>query len=310
MADVGAGGVSLDGVREAARTRSHPSVAARFGSGLVNWLPALPLIAVAFALLLAPTTLLVIQSFRGDSGHWTLAFWKETFERRGDRHAIGTSLRLGAVCASLSFLVGTPMSWLLSQMVTGRRAIWLALLNLAANFGGIGLAFGYTAALGTYGMITLALRGLGFGFSPPVSASFAGLVIAYVYTNVPLFVLLTLPAMSILRRDWMEAAEVSAATRLQFWRYVGLPILSPFLAAGWLLIFTWSIGIYGLAYALAGTAANGRLRLMTLQIGLALNSSPTGQNRATVMAVLLLLFATGSLLAYRLMLRRALRWFT
>ena len=279
------------------------------GNGLAAWLPALPLLLMAAALLVAPTVALIIQSFRGDTHQWTFQFWQETLHRKGDQRAIKTSLELGAICATLSLVVGGPLAWLISRMVTATRSTWLALLNVAANFGGIGLAFGFISALGTYGMVTLGLRDLGIGFHPPQPGTFMGMVIAYTYTNVPLFVLLTLPAMGILRKDWMEAAETSAASRVQFWRYVGLPILAPFLAAGWLLIFTWSIGIYGLAFALAG-GASSQLRLMTLQIGIALDSAATSAERAAVHAVLLLLFASVSLVTYRVMLRRALRWFS
>ena len=195
-------------------------------------------------------------------------------------------------------------------MITARRSVWLALLNVAANFGGIGLAFGYIAALGTYGMVTLAMHDLGIPFDPPEIGSIASLVLAYLYTNVPLFVLLTLPAMAIVRQEWLEAAEVSAASRWQFWRYVGLPILTPFLFAGWILIFTWSIGIYGLAYAMGGTALEtGKLRLITIQIGLTLNTGAGREERSYVLAVVLLLLATVSLLAYRFIMRWALRWF-
>jgi putative spermidine/putrescine transport system permease protein len=106
----------------------------------------------------------------------------------------------------------------------------------------------------------------------------------------------------------MEAAAVLGASRLEFWHFIGLPVLAPFLAAGWLLIFTWSIGIYGLAYALAGNAATSQLRLMTLQIGVSLNSAASSQERAAVMATLLLLIATVSLVAYRLVVRKAVQW--
>jgi putative spermidine/putrescine transport system permease protein len=91
---------------------------------------------------------------------------------------------------------------------------------------------------------------------------------------------------------------------------VGLPILSPFLAAGWLLIFTWSIGIYGIAYGLAGQSGGTAVHLITLQIGTALQSDVlTGTGRAAVLAVVLLTVASVSLLSYRAILRRALRWF-
>jgi putative spermidine/putrescine transport system permease protein len=196
-------------------------------------------------------------------------------------------------------------------MFTSQRSVWLAMLNVGANFGGIGLAFGYMAALGTFGMVTLGIQKLFAGFTPPPVGSFTSLVMAYSYTNVPLFVLLTLPAMSILRTDWMEAAETCSASRLQFWRYIGLPVLAPFLASGAILIFTWSIGLYGLAYALGRTASTtGELRLITLQIGLTLNTGAGKEERAYVLAVVLLVLATASLLVYRFMLKRALRWFS
>jgi putative spermidine/putrescine transport system permease protein len=284
-------------------------VLTRAGRLAADWLPAAPLIALAVAMLVLPTAMVVVQSMRAEDGQLTLQFWAETLQRRGDRRAIATSLGLGVVCASISLLVGAPLAWRISRAAIVARAPWLSLLNVAANFGGIGLAFGFTAALGTYGMVTLLLQGAGIGFAPPSAASFLGLTIAYVYTNVPLFVLLTLPAMRIVRQSWLEAADVIGATRGQFWRAVGLPVLAPFLAAGWLLIFTWSIGIYGLAYALAGNAATSQLRLMTLQIGVALNSAAGSQERAAVMAAILLFLAAMALAVYRYTVRRALRWF-
>ena len=293
----------------AARAPSRPLD--RVGRGLADWLPAVPLLTLALLFLLLPTAQLVARSFGSESGTWTLEYWRETLNSRGGRQAIRTSLELGVICATLSLLIGGPLAWLVSRLPLFRRSVWLSVLNVAANFGGIGLAFGYLAALGTYGMVTLALQDSGLPFDPPEIGSITSLVIAYEYSNIPLFVLLTLPAMSILRQDWMEAAETSAATRWQFWRYIGLPILSPFLIAGWLLIFTWSIGIYGLAYAMgAGASTIGRLRLITLQIGLTLNTGAGSEERAIVLAVILLLFASVSLVAYRIVIRWALRWFS
>jgi putative spermidine/putrescine transport system permease protein len=285
-----------------------PRVLPWLTSQLIDWLPALPLILLALALLIVPTVMVVAQSLRDGTGAWTAQVWAETLQRRGDQRAIVTSLGLGVVCATVSILVGAPVAWFLARATTLMRASWLSLLNVGANFSGIGLAFGFTASLGTYGMVTLLLQEAGVVFTPPSPASFLGLAIGYVYSNVPLFVLLTLPAMGVVQRDSMEAAAVLGASRLDFWRFIGLPVLAPFLAAGWLLIFTWSIGIYGLAYALAGNAATSQLRLMTLQIGVALNSAASSQERAAVMATLLLLIATLSLVAYRLAVRKAVQW--
>lgn len=200
--------------------------------------------ALRTSLLFAPAVWLLAQSMAGPDG-FTLEHWARTFANRGDHLAIQTSVVLAFVSATLSTLIGTPAAWLVSRMLTARRAAWLALLNVAANFGGIGLGFAYLAALGSVGMVTLFLQSLGLAADMPRPGSFFALALAYQYNNVPLFVLLTIPAMGVLRHDLWEAAQTSAASRLEFWRYVGAPTLAPFVAAGWLLIFTWSIGIYG-----------------------------------------------------------------
>lgn len=274
---------------------------------LVAWLPGLPLIALVASLLITPALLLVVQSLGGSDGP-TFHHWIAALGSRVGQRAVSTSLALAALSATISTLVGAPLAWIVSRGARGRRAVWLALLNVWANFGGIGLGFAYLATLGTAGMVTLSLQGLGVSFRAPSPSSFIGLVLAYQYNNIPLFVLLTLPAMGVVRDELWEAAQTSSATRGQFWRYVGLPLLAPFVAGGWLLIFTWSIGIYGIAYALAGTGGASGVRLMTLEIGRTLQASVFGQERAAVLAVLLMAIAAISLLAYRALLRRALRW--
>ena len=291
----------------AAMTRS--GIADRARRWLDAWLPALPLLALVTVALISPGIVLLAQTFV-DADGLTLDLWGRVLGQPVNQVAIVTSLALGVCCATISLLVGGPAAWLISRLLPGRRAFWLGLLNVAANFGGIGLAFAYLATLGKVGMLTLVLQGLGLPFEPPRSSSFLALLMAYEYTNIPLFVLLTIPAMGVVRDDWWEAAQTASATRWQFWRRVGLPILAPFLLAGWLLIFTWSIGIYGIAYGLAGKSGGTGVQLITLQIGTALQSDILlGPARAAILAVVLMAIASASLLAYRQLLRRALRWF-
>jgi putative spermidine/putrescine transport system permease protein len=271
-------------------------------------LPAVPLLLLIAVALVGPALVLIIGSVT-DADGFTLESWVKVLTRRGDQTAILTSLQLAATVATISALVGVPVAWAVSRMLRFSRATWTALLTVGGNFGGIGLGFAYFSVLGTVGMVTLAIQGAGVDFQPPRPSSFAGLVIGYLYTNVPLFVLLTIPAMGAVRDDWWEAAQVASATRSQFWRRVGIPVLAPFILAGWLLIFTWSIGIYGLAYALAGAGAAMTTQLITLRIGDILTTDLTETWRANVLAVILMLLAIVSLLAYRALLRRGLRWF-
>lgn len=296
-------------VGSAAPQATRPSRSGIFRRFLSDWGPALPLIALVALCLAGPGLVLVAQSFSTADGI-SLSLWAQVLGQPVNQSAIVTSIELGIASATLTLAIGAPIAWLISRMLSGRRAFWLGLLNVAANFGGIGLAFAYLATLGTVGMLTLAVQEFGLPFTPPRSSSFPALLLAYEYTNIPLFVLLTIPAMGVLRDDWWEAAQTAAATRWQFWRRIGLPILLPFLAGGWVLIFTWSIGIYGIAYGLAGQSGGTAVHLITLQIGTALQSDILlGPARAGVLSVVLMVLATGSLLLYRALLRRGLRWF-
>jgi putative spermidine/putrescine transport system permease protein len=286
-----------------------PSLAQALIRWGADWLPALPLLLVTYGLLVAPVVALLIQSFWADEGGLSLSHWAEVLTSRGDRRAIITSLQLGFTSATIALVLGGPAAWLISRMLPVRRSIWLALLNMATNFSSIGLAFGFVSILGTYGMVTLAFQQLGLPFVPPPPGSFWGLVLAYSYTNVPLFILLTIAGMGILRHDWLEAAQTCGATQWRFWRSIGLPILTPFLGAGWLLVFTWSLGLYGIPFALAGNGATRKVTLITLEIGDILQASISGQGEAAVLAMVLLVLAGGSLFTYRWMLRRAAQWF-
>jgi putative spermidine/putrescine transport system permease protein len=279
------------------------------GRWFADWAPALPILAVVTFCLVLPVLALFVRSFVTSEGVG-LQLWERVLTQPATQRGIITSIELGLVCATISTVVGTPLAWLVSRMLPTGRAAWLSLFNVAAHFGGIGLAFAYVATLGTFGMLTLFLQGFGLGFEPPNRGSFAALVITYEYANIPLFVLLTVPAMAILRDEWSEAAQTSSATRLQFWRRVGLPVLAPFIAAGFVLSFTWTIGIFGIAYALAGGSAALPIQLITLQIGYALvDDAIRGPERAAVLSVVLLVLALSALFVYRLLLRRGMRWF-
>jgi putative spermidine/putrescine transport system permease protein len=292
-----------------AHATSRPGLGARIVDWLADWSLALPLIAVAGVILVSPMIAMIVASFTTDDGTATLDNWIKTYGALSAQRAFLNTLGLAATVATIALLVGAPLAWIVSRLTRLNRSLHLGILNVATNFSGIGLGFAYVATLGAFGMVTLAMRRAGFEASPPPQASFAGLVLAYEYSNVPLFVLLSLPAMSLLRDEWWEAAQASAATRLQFWRYIGWPILRPFLLADWLLIFTWSAGMYGVPVALEGDRP-AAFRLVTVEMYRSLFGSLFGERRMPVFAVSLMGLAIISLLAYRLITRTGNRWLT
>ncbi|KQV15299.1 hypothetical protein ASC97_31355 [Rhizobium sp. Root1203] len=273
-----------------------------------DWSLAIPLIVLATCALVLPCVVLIRASFAGPGGAgFTLANWAAVLASGGMRRAIVNSLLLGFAVATISMIVGTPLAWAVSRMPRVRRSLHLGMLNVATNFSGIGLGFAYFAALGTYGMITLSLQRFGLNFQPPAANGFSGLIVAYIYGNVPLFVLFSLPAMSLVKDEWQEAAKTCGASAWQFWQRVGFPVIRPFVLASWLLIFTWSVGLYGLPVALVGEAPLAT-KLITVEMNRSLLGSLFGSQRMPVLAVILMILALASLILYRIIVRRGTKW--
>ena len=120
------------------------------------------------------------------------------------------SLKLSFVTALLGGLIGVLLAY---AAATLRRPKWLrsgvtAFSGVAANFGGIPLAFAFIAALGTQGLMTKILKtgGLDLQAHGFTIRSFWGLVIVYLYFQIPLMVLVTFPAIDGLKPAWREAA--------------------------------------------------------------------------------------------------------
>ena len=69
-------------------------------------------------------------------------------------------------------------------------------------------------------------------------------------------VLVTLPAIDGLKPSWREASSNLGGTSWTYWRRVGLPVLSPSLLGGFLLLFANAFSAFATAYALGTGDAN------------------------------------------------------
>lgn len=275
---------------------------------LVDWGPGLPFIALSGGLLVGSAVWLVRSSFGGPDTAWTLQPWRDVFGAALTRRAIVTSLRLGAVVATVCAVVGTPLAWYIANATRRGRTAAQGLLNVVSNFGGASLAIAMVTTLGAVGFLRLLVTDLFNATIPLDLYSFWGLVVTFVYFCLPLYVLLLLPAVAVLRPEWWEAVQTGGGTRLTYWRRVGGPVLSPFVLAGWVLIFAWAIGQFSVPYALLGETPS--TQLMTIRLGNFLFSATGGTNRfnrAAALAVLLMVVSAAALLVYRSLARRMLR---
>jgi putative spermidine/putrescine transport system permease protein len=263
---------------------------------------------LGFALFI-PLGAVVVLSFKDPSGHWTLNNMKLLLQepyRQGFENSLKLALTTSVVPGILGLVLAHAIAT--SRFEFFRRLVASA-SGVLANFGGIPLAFIFIASYSYTGIVTVWLSSLGFnpwdhGFN---LSGFNGVVFVYLYFQIPLMVLIITPALGGLRQSWREAAEGLGAGRLRYWRYVGLPVLTPSVLSGMLLLFGSGFAAYATADALTAGTAN----LAPLMIGNFLGGNEYGPAYANIgyaigTGMLLVLLVT--IAAYLLIRRRASRW--
>ena len=179
----------------------------------------------------------------------------------------------------------------------------VAASGVLANFCGAPLAFAFVATLGTTGTLTRLLSLDRTGFSLYTTA---GLVLAYLYFMIPLMVVTVLPALDGLRTQWREAAASCGATRGQFWRHIGIPVLLPSLLGGAVLLFGTAFASHATAAVMVGSS----VPLITVQISDALagNVLVGQENLALAMSLNMVVIALLVMAVQIPLQRRSARW--
>jgi putative spermidine/putrescine transport system permease protein len=177
-----------------------------------------------------------------------------------------------------------------------------------ANFGGVPLAFLFIASLSSTALVTGWLNDIGVNI---YSAGFTlfdlfGVSVVYMYFQIPLMVLIILPALEGLRPAWREAAENLGARSWSYWRHVGGPVLMPSFLSCLMLLFGSALSAYATAEALTG----GSIALVPIQIGNLLNGNVVaGEGNVGKALSLGLVLIIGVLMAaYVILQRRAAKW--
>jgi putative spermidine/putrescine transport system permease protein len=283
--------------------RGLPAVSAFFGQ--IG--PASIFFLYMGATLVAPTGYLLWSSLSGKDSLFTLERYVRVLGDPFFLRGFQNSLLLSLLAALESTLVGTLLAATFTYTLKRpSRSALLTLANVAGHLGGVNLAFAFVALLGTNGMLTLMLReGAGVGLYPEFSiVSLTGLNLVYFYFLTPFVILVLLPAFRGIRRQWIEAACTLGATRFQFWRYVGIPVLWPSILAVFILTFANAFGTYSTAMALTV----GRVNLIPLQIGFLFSEAAFDTELADALSILMILVTTGCVVLYRLFSRRTARW--
>ena len=252
---------------------------------------------------------MLVGAFQDKADDWTFANIRLLFDHPYI-DAYKTSIEISLVTALLGGIGGFFIAYAAVRDGTPRwiRGGIMTFSGVAANFGGVPLAFAFIATIGPLGLVTVFFRDhFGYDLTEHGITLFGktGVELAYLYFQFPLMILVIAPAIDGLRREWREAALNLGASNLQFWRYVGIPVLMPSLLGAMILLFGNAFAAYATAYSLtAGSIPIVPNLISAYYTGNVLDNPHLAQALAFGMFIVL----AGTMAIYIPLQRRSARW--
>ena len=306
LADPGAGPVpSRHQGRSASPGRAALRAAARYAG-------ILPFTVYVVLGLIIPMIAVAVGAFQDpDTGAWTAKNIDTAVHGvylTGFRESIILSVLSAVLPAIFGLLIAYAISTAGGRGGAALRQVTITASGVFANFGGVPLAFLFITTLGSSGLETQWLKDIGWdiyagGFS---LYTVTGIVIVYMYFQIPLMVLVILPALEGLKPAWREAAENLGARSWGYWRYVGGPVLMPAVLGSTLLLFGFGLSAYATAQALT----SGTVPLTSIQIGSFLSGNVIAgqQNVGKALGLGMVVIIAVVMVFYILLQRRAAKW--
>ena len=274
----------------------------------LDWLGALPFLVYVGAFLLLPTAIVVGGAVidRNGLSLSNLAAMNKPYVVS----AYLGSIVLSAVTAVIGAVLGAILAY---AVATGNpngalRRFVTSACGVLAQFGGVTLAFAFLASIGPAGVVYLWLRdhGLDIYRNGTWLYELRGLIVVYTYFQIPLMVLVFLPAVDGIRPQWREATESLGGGTWHYWRYVAGPLLAPAFFGATLLLFANAFSAYATAAALInqGSIIASLLIANTLTSEVGLHDPGV----ASALALVMVLIVAVVMVLYSVLQRRTSRW--
>lgn len=205
------------------------------------------------AFLALPTVFIAIGAFTRLDGAPTLSNLAVLTDPN-TVEAFGISMLVSVVSAVIGAVVGALAANALIVLSHNRpllRRLISSLCSVLAQFGGVMLAFAFIATLGITGVVSQMLNSVfGYRVDPNWLSSLPGLVTVYCYFQIPLMIIVFLPALDGVRPQWREATAMFGGSTWTYWTKVAGPILWPAFLGSTILLFANAFSSFATAAAL------------------------------------------------------------
>lgn len=208
-----------------------------------NW-TTLAIFALLILFIIYPTIYLFISSFRDtDTGAFTLGHFYKFFSTPYYYQTLINSIVVSITATIVSVALGAPMAYLTSMYkIRGKRftEVVIILSMLSPPFIG---AYSWVLLLGRSGWITKFFASMGLT-TPPIYG-FWGIILVLVLHLYPFIYLYVSGALKKVDMSLLEAAEGLGCTHIKRIITVVIPLITPTMLAGALLVFMSALADFG-----------------------------------------------------------------
>jgi len=226
--------------------------------GRIGWLLLAPLVLWALAFVVAPAAIMLVYSFarRGTLGGVVLGFTLEAYQSVVDPvylQIVTRSIAYAGLTTAICLAAGYPVAYLIGRAELRWRNLLLMAVMVPFWTSFLIRTYAWVTILKSEGLLNSLLLQLRL-IAEPLELLYTpgAVVLGLVYTFLPFMILPIYSSVEKLDGALIEAALDLGAGPLRAFSRVIVPLTSPGIAAGVLLVFVPSLGIYAVNDILGG----------------------------------------------------------
>ncbi|MCO6187723.1 ABC transporter permease [Rhizobium sp. L1K21] len=290
----------MSGAQKAARAAESRDIRNR-------WLLSAPALLIVIVAAVGPLFVMLLYSFmvKGDYGdvkfgQFSLDGWSSVLFQRdifddtlglADAHLaiIWRSIKLSFLTTLFTAILGFPTAYFIATRPAKTREIWVFLVTIPFWTNLLIRTFAMQQVIRNEGLLNNALVWLGIIDSPlQIMYTDTANLLGMTYVYLPLMVLPLYASIEKLDFRLVEAGYDLYANRLQVLRRIVLPLVSPGIVAGSILVFIPSLGAYVIPRVLGGGKNMMLGNLIELQFGAGRNWPLGAAISITLMALVMI----------------------
>ncbi|UWU30049.1 ABC transporter permease [Rhizobium sp. WSM1274] len=216
-----------------------------------RWGLTMPATIAVVVLLIIPVAITIAATFAEPKGLFApyVTFFSSSFRRA----VLYRTLEVALVTTAISLTVGFITAYVIAQMPGHAKSIMIIAAVFPLLTGVVVRSFAWLIILGKNGILNAILISTGI-LSEPLSMLYTegSVIVAMVYLFVPLMILTLVGVLEGIPRDLIDAAASLGAKPLMTFFQVILPLATPGLIVGAVLVFTGSFTSYATPQLLGG----------------------------------------------------------